>query len=258
MLAASPRMAAQRRALSALQVLQPSVAPRQPAVVQRKLSDEDAEAFDKWLSGQAFKLGDQQRLGIIRWSDTLDEAQQQAGLDAEAAEGIAERRAMYKKSSDTAHSKAKKPGKLQAEFAKTAEFIDQTIAELDDAQTYGGLGRGMASAVASLARLLPETHPPDTCTYVLMGNSPAPLLAWLTLNGYGATACHLPLDGLTTPKGEELTSQIGSGPLPPVIAEARSALDAGGAVANGLTRSRRALVTKLVGRAGLEPATKGL
>ena len=90
---------------------------------------------------------------------------------------------------------------------------------MDDAQAHGGLGKGVASAVASLAQVLLETHPPEAYTYVLMGNSPAPLLAWLILNGYGEAACHLPLGGLTTPRGEAVTANIGDGPLPEPIAQ---------------------------------------
>jgi hypothetical protein len=219
LLAASPRMAAQRRALGALQAPRPTTQLR-PAVVQRELTVGDAEAFTKWLTEQPLKISDQQRLDIIRDSDSLEEAQQQAALDAEVGANIAAKREAYATSRGTMLEKAAIPknAKLRSKFEQAALSIEPAIAELDDAQAHGGMGKGVASAVASLAPVLLETHPPQTCTYVLMGNSPAPLLAWLILNGYGQAACHLPLGGLTTPKGKAVTDKIGDGPLPAPIA----------------------------------------
>lgn len=190
-------------------------------MVQRApLTAEDQVTFRGWLGESGVELGEQQQDAIIDESDTLEEAKQQAGLDAQAGQKIAERLGLYadsKESMAVKAQKAKSP-KLQAGFQTAVRSIDEAIAELEDAKAHGGMGKGTASAVTSLAQVLLATHPPEACTYVLMGNSPAPLLAWLMLEGYKEAVCHLPLGGLTTPQGEKLTAEIGNGPLPETIA----------------------------------------
>jgi len=201
------------------QVAHHPIAQRQLAVVQRVLTGGNLEAFNEWFAAQPLKIGDQQRAEIIRESDTLEEAQQMS-LDAEAGTRIVVKRKVYEKLHTSRRDKVGK-AKTEGEKARceqAALSIEAAIAELDDAQEHGGLGKGVASAVVSMAQLLLKTHPPETCTYVLMGNSPAPLLAWLILNGHEKAACHLPLGGLTTPRGEELTAKIvEEDPLPEPI-----------------------------------------
>jgi hypothetical protein len=159
------------------------------------------------------------RRNIGSGGKTEEEARQQALLDAQAGRNIADKRAAYEKTLKAMSEKAVKTKKepLQAMFKQAALAIEAAIAELDDARRHGGVGKGVAGAVASLAQMLLRVHPPHSCTYVQMGNSPAPLLAWLTLNGYGAATCHLPLGGLGTAQAARLARKIGEDPLPEAL-----------------------------------------
>ena len=209
----SPRMAAQRARGAALCDAQGT------SVVQRALAAKDVEPFRNWLSEQNVVLDLTQFESIVRSHEvsTLVEAQEQATLDAEAQQNITAKHKDY----TTKRAKFAKGlnGPRRAEYEKAYQLLDGSIQELTSAQESGGLGPGIVSAVDSLARLLLETHPPSSHTYVCLGNSPAPLLAWLQIQGLGDTACHLPLGGLTTPEGEKRMMEEG----PEVVGKTMSA-----------------------------------
>ncbi|MBA4344259.1 MAG: hypothetical protein C0423_19135 [Methylibium sp.] len=208
-----------RQTVAQHQASQPRrVLQRQP-VAQLALNEDDTQRFQKWLAEQPFKLSERQQASIIRYCNTVDTAVDQAKLDAEADVNIAKKQKLYATLSSgrgKAADRAKTPQDRQS-ILHAKQRIDDAIEELGAAREHGGLGPELVSAVDSLAEVLLETHPSDRFTYVLMGNSPAPLLAWLLVKGYDEAAVHLPLGGLTTPVGEKVTESIGSGALPAPI-----------------------------------------
>lgn len=191
------------RAAGAPEARSSAVSPRSAGLssasdrtVQRLLSTTDAQALESWCKDQGIRLDGASALEIPARATDLPEAKQMA-LDAAA------------RSASTSRAKVMAGALARTRSRKTPEEIQSIETVLEDLQR-GGLGRALPAAIASLAELLMDTYPPAEYSYVLMGNSPAPLLAWLQLNGRQASAFHLPLGGLTTPEGTKKMAEVGA------------------------------------------------
>lgn len=157
--------------------------------LQRELSGPDYESFLKWLHEMGI-AGSVKADAIKVAANSLAEAQQMASqevsvpIDKKAASATKVRQTLIEKNS-------KKYGDEMTK--EDLETLQGVLADLNNK----GLGKALPAAIASLAEVLLHTFPPNTCTYVMMGNSPAPLMAWMQINGYGKSTFHLPLGGLT-------------------------------------------------------------
>lgn len=152
-------------------------------VVQRTLLEKDVTELNKWLEGEKINLEPGQLEKIIDEASNLNEARLMA-LDLAAQESSMKR----KKLIDNIIKKFEKK-KTEEEL----KILKIQAKELD----MGGLGSALPDAIASLAKVLMAKFPPDKYSYVMMGNSPAPLMAWMKLNGFSDSFCHLPLGGFT-------------------------------------------------------------
>jgi hypothetical protein len=172
-------------------------------VVQRALNASDASAFEVWLAAQELEKRDMDFAGIVRDASDLSHAKSLA-LEA-ASRSLSDKRARLLRDQ---LARRERQARLKGEEVNPAELqtIQDVMAELGAV----GLGRAVSASIASLAEVLMAHYPPGSHTYVLIGNSPAPLLAWLQLNGFGEAACHLPLGGLTTPEGTRAMSEAGT------------------------------------------------
>lgn len=230
----SPRMLAQRARNEALF----GVSQRKAAVAQRELGDEDKEPFYKWLDETDLALSAEQIQSIVRAPEvkSLQDAKEQAQLDALAGKNAA--------------AKAKAYGTKRRLFTKPQQaaaraVLEDCISELESVQKSGGLGQGVVSAIGSLAQVLLEIHPAADHTYVMLGNSPAPLMAWLQLQGHGAGICHLPLGGLTTPEGMQAMTEAG-----PEAVQGRMGSYFDGILAAVLTRGKPIVLVDYVSTGG--------
>jgi len=79
--------------------------------------------------------------------------------------------------------------------------IKEELGELEQVQETGGLGKALPPAVASLADVLIEEYPPDRSVYIMLGNSPVPLMAYFGLMRRKIpklTMVNIPLGGLSS------------------------------------------------------------
>ena len=84
----------------------------------------------------------------------------------------------------------------QKTYVSTLEAVIADLAEFSD---HGRLGKVLPQAMASLAQRLWQRFPQATHTYVMVGNSPAGLMAFLQLNEPDADVVHLPVGGIASP-----------------------------------------------------------
>lgn len=154
-------------------------------IIQRKLSEKDNELFLKWLSEVKYPIDQTAIDRICLFSGSLEEAKEQAAIEDQVRKESKNRR---KLSSEKA-SKAveRREGKNKPDMDEWQQILADLSAP--------GLGAALPAAVTSLAEVLFSHYPPNGYTYIMMGNSPAPLMAFLEINNI--RSFHFPLGGIT-------------------------------------------------------------
>lgn len=154
-------------------------------VVQRKLNETDNELFLKWLTEQNFHIGEHAVKRICLYSNSLEEAKEQATTESEVYEKTHKKRQVSLTKAESAIKR--REGTEEPDM----DEWQQVLADL----SAPGLGDALPAAITSLARVLFAHYPPQNHTYVMMGNSPAPLMAFLEINRI--KSYHFPLGGIT-------------------------------------------------------------
>lgn len=172
-------------------------------IVQRVLDGGQLAALEAWCKAQEVPLAARDFGQIRDAASSLEEAKQLA-LDLASRSAAAKRIKLLEGHAGRARKAL--GAEDSRENAERLQIIEDQIADL----TRGGIGHALPTAIASLAELLMDQYPPGNYSYIMMGNSPAPLLAWMQLNGRHAAAFHLPLGGLTSPGGSQRMQTVGA------------------------------------------------
>ena len=174
------------------------------SMIQRQLDDDQKRQLAQWLAEQQLQDLKLHEDPQVQAANGLEEAKQLARnkaenrfseIDQEAQQATERRKAMIKQNLIRWQHRE---GKAKAQEAidqakKQIEILSHQLEELES----GGVGRDLPVAIASLTEVLLHNYAPTEYTYIMMGNSPAPLMAWLRLNNPNAKGLHLPLGGLT-------------------------------------------------------------
>lgn len=150
------------------------------SIVQRVLSETDTETFHKWLDENDIKLHESIIERVVKESSNIEEAKQTVHIEVESLKQKGKRLPNVNKTMGS-----------KSITKEDREMLQQLLNDLSSV----GLGTALPQATASLAEVLLAQYPPDRFTYIMMGNSPAPLMAFLQIKR--VRSFHLPLGGIT-------------------------------------------------------------
>lgn len=190
--------------------------------IQRELTDEkDQELFYTWADEALAKAGAAKSAIIaycIEMAHSLEEAQKLAVSLLDQPQLVEQ---SFKETSGALDKHKKKKESVvkslesslkrkQQQKGDTSELVTK-IKEIQTELLLLDQGTpGLPEAVASLADVLIETFPPGTCLYIMLGNSPAPLMAYLSLrrkNFPKLAMVNIPLGGLSSPNDISKSSE---------------------------------------------------
>jgi hypothetical protein len=177
--------------------------------LQRQLDGDAAIAFTTWIDAQRLTLHEHAADAIVADAVSLDDAKGRA-LDVASAIGTGKRLKMLKERTAQRGAAASASARPAATVDALAAALTEELQAISTAQMAGGdetaLGQAVPRAVRTVADALTTRFPFREHTYVMLGNSPAPIMAWLRDDPRVPpdAAVHLPLGGLSDPQAKSV------------------------------------------------------